>query len=151
MKQLIYSLIVGLLCASSAVAAQIGDTVESKVSLGERIDIPRNVVVAITSIDLEDGVWAVSGSAQVFEGFMNQAAIVGGSLNDEIALTVDGTQTFLSVLTGQFFVGAPMSSRTIEVNGNATIYLLVYNQSAQTTLRPQAWGFISARKIRNNH
>jgi hypothetical protein len=151
MKHLTLSLLFSALLALTSQAAQIGDTVESKVSLGDRIDIPRNVVVAITSVDLEDGVWAVSGSAQVFEGYLNQSAIVGGSLNDEIALTVDGTQTFLSVLAGQYFVGAPMSSRTIEVNGSATIYLLVYNQSAQTTLRPQAWGFISARKIRNNH
>jgi hypothetical protein len=139
------------LLATVAFGSQIGDTIESKVSLANRINIARNVVQEVTHIDLDDGVWAVSGSIQVFEGFMNQSAIVGGALNDDLALTTDGTQVFLSVLQGQFFVGLALPSRTIDVNGNATIFLVVYNQSAQLTLRPQAWGFLSARKIRNNH
>jgi hypothetical protein len=138
--------------ASLTFAAQIGDTVESKIGIAQRIDIPRNVPFEVTHIDLEDGVWDVSGAIQLFEGFINQAAIAAGSLEiDRTTFDVDGTQVFMSVLPGQPFVGLALSSRAIDVNGSATIYLLAYNQSAQVTLTPQAWGFISARKIRNNH
>jgi hypothetical protein len=140
-----------LFAATSLWAAQIGDTVESKVSIADRVAIPRNAVFEVTHIDLEDGVWSVSASLQMFEGSLNQAALVVGSLNDSLAITADGTQVFMSVLPGQNFVGLALPSRTIEVNGSATVFLFVYNQSAQLTLRPQAWGFVSARKIRNNH
>jgi hypothetical protein len=139
------------LLATVAFGAQIGDTVESKVPIGDRVAIPRNLAVELTHIDLEDGVWSISGSVQVFEGFMNQSAILGGSINDVVALETDGTQVFMTALVGQYHMGLSLASRDIEVNGSATVYLVVYNQSAQTTLRPEAWGFVSARKIRNNH
>jgi hypothetical protein len=92
--------------ASLTFAAQIGDTVESKIGIAQRIDIPRNVPVEVTHIDLEDGVWAVSGAIQLFEGFINQVAIAAGSLEiDRTTFDVDGTQAFVSVLPGQAFVG----------------------------------------------
>jgi hypothetical protein len=152
MIKLLASIVLVITLGSAAWAAQIGDTVESKIGIADRIDIPRNVAFEVTHIDLDDGVWDVSGAIQLFEGFINQAAIAAGSLEqDRTTFNVDGTQVFMSVLAGQPFVGLALSSRAIDVNGSATIYLLAYNQSAQVTLRPQAWGFVSARKIRNNH
>jgi hypothetical protein len=145
------SLLLALLVGASSYAAQIGDTVESKIPITDRVNIPRNLAVEVTHIDLEDGVWSISGSVQMFEGLMNQVAIVGGSINDVVALETDGTQVFMTILLGQFHMGLSLASRDIEVNGNQRIYLVGYNQSAQTTLQAQAWGFISARKIRNNH
>lgn len=152
MIKLLASIALAITLGMVARAAQIGDTVESKIGIAERIDIPRNAIVEVTHIDLEDGVWEVSGAIQMFEGFINQAAIAAGSLEqDRTTFNVDGTQVFLSVLPGQPFIGLALSSRAIDVNGSATIFLLAYNQSAQVTLTPQAWGFVSARKIRNNH
>lgn len=152
MIKLLASIALAIILGSVAQAAQVGDTVESKIGIADRIDIPRNVAFEVTHIDLEDGVWDVSGAIQLFEGFINQAAIAAGSLEiDRTTFNVDGTQVFMSVLAGQPFIGLALSSRAIDVNGSATIYLLAYNQSAQMTLRPQAWGFVSARKIRNNH
>jgi hypothetical protein len=149
--KILLTFLLAAFCTATAPAAQIGDTVESKVPLANLVPIPRNQAVAVTHIDLEDGVWDVSGSVQIFEGNMNQVAIAGGSINTVIALAVDGTEVFLELAPPNFFAGISVPSHAIQIVGSGTLFLVAYNQSAQTSLQAGGWGFISARKIRNNH
>jgi hypothetical protein len=145
-----------VLINSLAWAAQIGDSVESKISLPHRIAIPNVTPVAVTSITLEDGVWAVDGLIDYFIFNLTSNAYVGASIETSVTLSVDGTGLFTTVPgpppLSFAFPGLAIPGKVIEINGTGKVYLVGYRQTvASSPAEAQAWGFISARKIRNNH
>lgn len=148
------SIVASLCVASSLMAAQIGDEVHSNVSLENRVNIPNNFSTAVTHITLDDGVWAVSGQVQFFQSFLRTGTVVGGAISLTTQLTVDGTTLFNSASPPEYFIGLGLPSKTIDINQDGTnVFLVAYSLIANITppTQSQAWGFISARKIRNNH
>jgi hypothetical protein len=57
-----------MLClAASAIAAPVGTTIESDVSLGQAVPLVNKEATVITSIELDKGTWIISGGAQFSE------------------------------------------------------------------------------------
>jgi hypothetical protein len=138
-------------------AAQIGDEVHSNVGMDALVTVPDNVPTAITQISLDDGVWVVSGQINFYEATQPGTLYVGGNISvGSIMLTTDG----LTLFNGTHFIqanaliqGLALPSRSIDINGNGVpVYLVGWShEPSQLPLHCLAWGFVSARKIRNNH
>jgi hypothetical protein len=148
------SIALAIMLGSAAWAAQIGDEVHSNVPIADRVNIPNQQSTEVTHITLDDGVWAISGAVQFFQAFMRTGTVVGGAISLTTELTVDGTTLFESASPPEYFIGLGLPSKTIDINGNGVnVFLVGYSQIVNITppTQSQAWGFISARKIRNNH
>jgi hypothetical protein len=153
-QKLLSILVAVAISGSVAWGAQIGDEVHSNVSLAERVNVPNNFATAVTHITLDDGVWAISGQVQFFQAFLRTGCVVGGAISPTTNLTVDGTTLFMSASPPEYFIGLGLPSKTIDINGNGVpVFLVGYSLITNITppTQSQAWGFISARKIRNNH
>ena len=149
-----------IFCATTAWSAQIGDSVESKLSLENRIPVPNNQSIAVRTITLDDGVWAVSGLVDYFVSGLDTNAYIGASINTELLISTDGTGLFTTVAgpppLSFNFPGLALPSKVIEISGNGVpVYLVGWRWTGlppiNVNAQAQAWGFISARKIRNNH
>lgn len=148
------SLIVGLLTSASLWAAQIGDSVEKDIAVADRVNIPANTTVPVITITLDDGVWAVSGQLTFF-CLTHGTVFVAGNIDVTPTLSTDGRTLFNSGFAefNAAYVGLGLPSHTIEINGNGVPVFLLGAAFKTIGAQPvsQAWGFLSARKIRNNH
>jgi hypothetical protein len=154
MKYLFNLIMITLGLGVAGNAAQIGDEVHSNVGFSQAVVIPENVPVAVTHIILEDGVWDITGMVDFYEPPHAMATVLTG-MNigvNAVALPIDATL----FRTCQVTNGAPVvdgigyPGRAVDINGTQTVYLVAYKHEA---VGPACygWGFISARKIRNNH
>ena len=153
--------IVGIaLCAvvTSATAAQIGDTVQVIVSQTERVDVPGAPIssanpVEITHITLDDGVWLISAQINTVAFAVPNGAVywTGGNISlDAPSFAPNGTALFQAEKSLGGNPQRPMTlvQRVVEVNAGQEVFLVCGNFSP--TLNMQAWGFITALKIRNH-
>jgi hypothetical protein len=157
MKTLI-TLVVSLLTASFSFAAQIGDTVQVIVNVPQRVLVPgapasHGIPVEITHITLDSGVWMISGQIN-FVGFNvpNGAVLwTGGNISlDEPSFAPTGTTAYQAEKSLGGNPQRPMAlvQRVVEVNNGQQVFLVAGNFSP--LLNVQAWGFITALKVRNH-
>lgn len=146
-----------LLVGSAARAAQIGESVESKVPIESRVNVPNNLPVAVTQIALDDGVWLVSGLVDFFVFGLSTNAYVGAAIDTSITISADGTGLFTTVggppPLSFGFPGLALPGKTITIDGNnVPLYLVGWSLRGPTQplSQAQAWGFITAVKIRNH-
>jgi hypothetical protein len=159
-KTAVLAVITAVSLSLSAFSAQIGDVVEKNVSYPDRVTVPSGQPKAIAVIFLDDGVWDISGlvnlvvfnipGGNLYTGATLAANVFGMSTND--GHTIINT-TPVAVPTSTTAVGQAVPSRTVDINGDhKPVFLAAFEQISGGPARDgQAWGFISARKIRNNH
>jgi hypothetical protein len=149
-------LAISFLSAVALFGAQIGDTVESKVPIQNRVTIGNNQILPVTQINLDSGVWLVDGLIDFFAFNIPQSCYIGAAIDTEITISVDGTGLFSTVSSppGISFPGLALPGKTVEISTDGTpVFLNGWRFSGDLLPHPtvQAWGFISATKIRNHH
>ena len=143
---------------SAARAAQIGETVSSIVNINQRVNVPGSLIttaqpVEITHITLESGVWMIGGQINfVSVGVPNGAVFwTGGNISLD---TPSFLPTGATAIQAEKTLGAnplrPMAlvHRVVEVEDGQQVFLTGGNFSP--ALSVQAWGFITAFKVRNH-
>lgn len=159
-KSLVVSVVAAVSLITSAFSAQIGDEVQTVVQLSQAKTIVNNQPTVVATIFLDDGVWDVSGLVNL--GVFN---IQGGNLYSAATISVgvfgmsteEGhtiiNTTKVDVPTAVTVVGQALPSRSVDINGDhKPVFLASFETIFQGAPRNGlAWGFISARKIRNNH
>jgi hypothetical protein len=157
MKKLV-TIAAAVMIVASAQAAQIGDTVESVVTIFDRIQVSPNTVADIAFVDVEDGVWSMSGSVNLFvQGPNGKIVFYAGGITPDTIDATDGRTVFGSVTiwNGRVDPPIPVVSRDIDIvtppHTTKRIYLSAWvYPSGFTPGNIQAYGFLSGRKIRNN-
>jgi hypothetical protein len=147
-----------ILTGMVARAAQIGETVQVILNASERVIVPGAPItssqpVEITHITLESGVWMISGQINfVAFGVPNGAVFwTGGNISlDEPSFLPSGTAMFQADKTLGGNPQRPMAlvQRVVEVPDGQQVFLTAGNFSP--ALNVQAWGFITALKVRNH-
>lgn len=143
---------------SAARAAQIGDTVQVEVGAPQRVNVPGAPIsngqpVEVTHITLESGVWIIGGQINfVAFGVPNGAVFwTAGNISlDQPSFLPTGTAMFQADKTLGANPQRPMAvvHRVLEVVDGQQVFLTAGNFSPGLTV--QAWGFITATKVRNN-
>ena len=143
---------------SAAQAAQIGETVQVSLNAFQRVTVPGAPIpsaqpVEITHITLESGVWVIGGQINfVAFGVPNGAVFwTGGNISlDEPSFLPSGTAMFHADKTLGANPQRPMAlvQRVVEVEDGQQVFLTAGNFSP--ALNVQAWGFITALKVRNH-
>ena len=143
---------------SVARAAQIGETVKSILDASQRVNVPGSLIttalpVEVMHITLESGVWLIGG--QINMAAFNVANGVVFWTGGNISL---GQPSFLPTGSAMFHaeksLGAnpqrPMAlvQRVVEVADGQQVFLTAGNFNPSLTV--QAWGFITALKVRNH-
>lgn len=151
------SVVVTIMMVSAAWASQIGESVESKVPIQSRVNIPNNISTVVTQIELDSGVWLVSGLIDYFVFGLSTNAYVGAAIDTSITISTDGTGLFTTVSgpppLSFAFPGLALPGKTIEIDGDhVPLYLVGWSLRGPTQplSQAQAWGFITAVKIRNH-
>lgn len=149
------SLVLALVMGSAAWASQIGESIESKVPIQNRIGVGNNAPTAVTQIVLDDGVWLVSGLVDYFVFGLVSNAYIGASIGTTVEISTDGTGLFTTVAgpppLSFGFPGLALPGKTIEIDGNnVPVYLVGWFLRSPSLAQAQAWGFITAVKIRNH-
>jgi hypothetical protein len=159
MKTLL-SIVLAIALGTAAWAAQIGDTVEKNVPLSQGVAVPFNQPKVVAFIFLDDGVWDVTGlvnlaifnipGGNIYSGATISVGVFGMTTED--GHTIINTTPIL-IPTAVTVIGSALPSRTIDINGDhKPVFLASFETNFSGTQKPGiAWGFISARKIRNNH
>jgi hypothetical protein len=154
------SLALAILTGATAWCAQIGDTVEKNVPLSQGVAVPFGQPKVVAFIFLDDGVWDVTGlvnlvifnipGGNVYSGATISVGVFGMTTED--GHTIINTSPIL-IPTSVTVIGQALPSRTIDVNGDhKPVFLASFETNLSGAQRNGiAWGFISARKIRNNH
>jgi len=154
MNKLLSGLALALLLTATAIAAQIGDSVQKIVTVEDRVTLPVQLQpTTVTSITLDDGVWSISGQLNILS--LSQPAgtlFTAGNISiDEPSFEPDGTaavQAERIAGVGNVIRPVALVPRVVEVDNGTNVFLVagVFNPNGQVT----AWGFITAVKIRNH-
>ena len=159
MKKLV-TIAVAAMLAMTAQAAQVGDYVESIVSIDERVEIAPQTITVLTQMSLEDGFWSISGSINLFvKGTDGKIVYYAGGIEPQPTLdAADGRTVFGSrtIWNGRTDPPIPVVSRVICVQTppytTKPIYLTTWVVPEGFTPQTiQAYGFIGATKIKNNY
>ncbi len=139
-----------ILAATVTLNAQ--QTIESRVGVAAKVQIPGNTPSAVTYIDVPAGLWLISGQLNFYESAEHGTVFVGGniSLND-VSLSTDGTTLFTSEqLDGltNIILGVALPPRLVRVGNDPRVFLVGYSvQPGQPPPDCYAWGFICAQRI----
>jgi hypothetical protein len=143
---------------TSGFAAQIGDTVQAVVTAPERVSVPGArisdaVPVEVTHITLDSGVWLISGQINTVAFGVPSVCVywTGGNISlDEPSFESTGTALFQAEKTLGANPQRPLIlvQRVVEVDNGQEVFLVAGNFSP--SLDMQAWGFITALKVRNH-
>jgi hypothetical protein len=149
---------IALAIVTAGSAAQIGDTIQSVVSSQQRVDVPgapisHAVPVAVTHITLDSGVWLISGQINTVAFDVPVGAVywTGGNISLYApSFSSTGTALFQSDRTLGANPQRPLIlvQRVVEVGNGQQVFLTVGNFSPNLDM--QAWGFITALKVRNH-
>jgi hypothetical protein len=137
-----------------AQAAQIGDTIQQIVTVGDRVTLPTQLEpTEITHIILEDGVWSISGQINILSLSQPSGTLfTAGNISvDTPSFEPDGTANVQAErVAGLGTIIRPVSlvPRVVEVDNGTSVFLVagVFNPNTNVS----AWGFITALKIRNH-
>jgi hypothetical protein len=142
---------------SAAWAAQIGDTVQSLVPLSGRVNVPgsalQNLPTEVTHITLDDGVWSISGQIN-FWGINTAAGsilfIAGNISKDTVTFAPRETAAVQAAPTlgGNLIGNFALTPRVVEVTNGTEVFLVAGNFNPTQIIN--AWGFMSAVKVRNH-
>jgi hypothetical protein len=143
---------------SGARAAQIGDTVQVELAAPQRVNVPGHpissgVPVEVIHITLDSGVWLIGGQINfVAFGVPNGAVFwtAGNVSVDEPSFLPTGTAMFQADKTLGANPQRPMAvvHRVIDIPDGTQVFLVAGNFSPD--LNVQAWGFLTALKVRNH-
>jgi hypothetical protein len=143
---------------SAAWAAQIGDTVQIALDASQRVSVPGHPIttgqpVEVTHITLDSGVWLIGGQINfVAFGVPNGAVFwTGGNVSvDTPSFLPTGTAMFQADKTLGANPQRPMAvvHRVIDIPDGTQVFLVAGNFSPG--LNVQAWGFLTALKVRNH-
>ena len=143
---------------SAARAAQIGETVQVSLNAFQRVTVPGAPIttaqpVEITHITLESGVWVIGGQINFVAFGVPSGAVfwTAGNISlDEPSFLPSGTAMFQADKTLGANPQRPMAlvQRVVEVADGQEVFLVAGNFSP--ALNVQAWGFITALKVRNH-
>ena len=139
-----------ILAATVTLNAQ--QTIESRVGVAAKVQIPGNTPTAVTYIDVPAGLWLISGQINFYESAEHGTVFVGGniSLND-VSLSTDGTTLFTSEqLDGltNIILGVALPPRLVRVGNDPRVFLVGYSvQPGQPAPACYAWGFICAQRV----
>jgi hypothetical protein len=143
---------------SAAWAAQIGDTVQLELPASQRVPVPGHPIssgqpVEVTHITLESGVWLIGGQINfVAFGVPNGAVFwTAGNISvDAPSFLPTGTAMFQADKTLGANPQRPMAvvHRVIDIPDGTQVFLVAGNFSPD--LNVQAWGFLTALKVRNH-
>ena len=157
-KLQIASIALAMFMGMAAQAAQIGDTVQVSLNAFQRVTVPGAPIttaqpVEVTHITLESGVWVIGGQINfVAFGVPNGAVFwTAGNISlDEPSFLPSGTAMFQADKTLGANPQRPMAlvQRVVEVVDGQEVFLTAGNFSP--ALNVQAWGFITALKVRNH-
>ena len=140
--------------ATTARAAQIGDSVVAFVSVENRVPLAvSNDPQEVTHFVLDSGVWLVSGQVNFLSlstpaGTMFTAANISvGSLSFEPPQTASITAEQVARL-GNIIRNTSMVPRLIDVPDDTSVFLVAGSFNPNPNV--SAWGFMTAVKIRNH-
>ena len=143
---------------SVARAAQIGETVQTILDASQRVNVPGALItnalpVEVMHITLESGVWIIGGQINfVSFGVPNGAVFwTGGNISlDAPSFLPTGASAFQAEKSLGANPQRPMAlvHRVVEVEDGQQVFLTAGNFNP--TLTVQAWGFITALKVRNH-
>ena len=143
---------------SVARAAHIGETVQSILDASQRVNVPGALItnalpVEVMHITLESGVWIIGGQINfVSFGVPNGAVFwTGGNISlDAPSFLPTGASAFQAEKSLGANPQRPMAlvQRVVEVEDGQQVFLTAGNFNP--TLTVQAWGFITALKVRNH-
>ena len=144
--------------ARAAQAAQIGATVQVTLNAFQRVIVPGAPItngqpVEVTHITLDSGVWIIGGQINfVAFGVPNGAVFwTAGNISLDVpSFLPSGTAMFQADKTLGANPQRPMAlvQRVVEVVDGQEVFLVAGNFSPD--LNVQAWGFITALKVRNH-
>jgi len=134
-------------------ASPIGTVVESIVNVLQRRHIAPDTVQTLTFVDLDNGVWSVSGVVTYFfQGVEGEIMFLAGGIELSPTLTLDGTTTIDStvIALGRADTSVPLPSRALVVrvppNQTKRVYLMGWFLPG-TPRTSDFYGFLSAHKI----
>ena len=143
---------------SVARAAQIGETVQVILNANQRVNVPGSLIttalpVEVMHITLESGVWLIGGQINFVSFGVSNGAVfwTGGNISlDAPSFLPTGATAFQAEKSLGGNPQRPMAlvHRVVEVEDGQQVFLTAGNFNPTQTV--QAWGFISALKVRNH-